>query len=124
MKPRDSTPTTTSTLSDRYLAARWSITYRHAGPSFRSVVMSLKRMPSVGKSLMSRILARSSASSMAPHPKPGLRRRQQRRPRATRRRGSAPDRELGRRDAALGGCEVDDGLLVGLDVDAHLPQPD
>src|SRR5206468_7022722 len=41
-----------------------STTARKAGPSFRRVVMSLKRMPSVGKSLMSRILARSAATSM------------------------------------------------------------
>src|SRR2546428_8615478 len=41
-----------------------STTARKAGPSFRRVVMSLKRIPSVGKSLMSRILARSSATFM------------------------------------------------------------
>ena len=41
------------------------MTEAHAGPSRRSVVMSLKRMPSVGKSLMSRIFARSSSTSMA-----------------------------------------------------------
>ena len=34
--------------------------------------MSLKRMPSVGKSLMSRILALSSATSMTSFPPPGL----------------------------------------------------
>src|SRR5205823_4121578 len=34
-------------------------------PSFKSVVMSLKRMPSVGKSLMSRIFARRSSTFMA-----------------------------------------------------------
>src|SRR5215813_2603872 len=64
MNPRDSTPTTTSTLAARYRAARWSITERHASPSLRSVVMSLKRMPSVGKSLISRIFAVSEATSM------------------------------------------------------------
>src|SRR6266850_915378 len=41
------------------------MTAAHAGPSLSSVVMSLKRMPSVGKSLMSRIFARSSSTSMA-----------------------------------------------------------
>src|SRR5712691_2227554 len=41
------------------------MTQRNAGPSFRRVVMSLKRIPSVGKSLMSRIFARSSATSIA-----------------------------------------------------------
>src|SRR5262249_46007146 len=40
------------------------MTARHAGPSLRSVVMSRKRMPSVGKSWMSRILARSSSASI------------------------------------------------------------
>src|SRR5215468_5744008 len=44
------------------------MTNRKAGPSFRRVVMSLKRIPSVGKSLISRILARSSAISMARPP--------------------------------------------------------
>src|SRR6202008_3547451 len=42
------------------------MTEAHAGPSLRSVVMSLKRMPSVGKSLMSRIFALRSAMCMAP----------------------------------------------------------
>src|SRR5687768_9482212 len=64
MNPRDSIPTTTSICSPRYLSASMSTTARKAGPSLSSVVMSLKRMPSVGKSLMSRILARSSAISM------------------------------------------------------------
>ncbi len=41
------------------------MTRRKAGPSFSRVVMSLKRIPSVGKSLMSRIFARSSATSIA-----------------------------------------------------------
>src|SRR2546427_12581984 len=40
------------------------MTYRNAGPSLRSVVMSLKRIPSVGKSLMSRIFALRSAMSI------------------------------------------------------------
>src|SRR2546427_12473246 len=40
------------------------MTYRNAGPSLRSVVMSLKRIPSVGKSLMSRIFALRSAISI------------------------------------------------------------
>src|SRR5882762_1392517 len=64
MKPRDSTPTTTSMEPFGYFAARCSMTDAHAGASLSSVVMSLKRMPSVGKSLMSRILARSAATSM------------------------------------------------------------
>src|SRR6266436_4570035 len=64
MKPRDSTPTTTSIEPFGYFAARCSMTDAHAGASLSSVVMSLKRMPSVGKSLMSRILARSAATSM------------------------------------------------------------
>src|SRR6266545_3618432 len=41
------------------------MTEAQAGPSLSSVVMSLKRIPSVGKSLMSRIFARSSLTSMA-----------------------------------------------------------
>src|SRR2546428_8599075 len=41
-----------------------STTARKAGPSFRRVVMSLKRIPSVGTSLMSLFLARSSATFM------------------------------------------------------------
>src|SRR3989338_2134321 len=40
------------------------MTEAQAGPSLRSVVMSLKRIPSVGKSLMSRIFERSSATFM------------------------------------------------------------
>src|SRR3990172_3060754 len=56
MKPRDSTATTTSTRACWYFFASWSTTYENAGGSFNSVVMSLKRTPSVGKSLMSRIL--------------------------------------------------------------------
>src|SRR6185295_9132736 len=40
------------------------MTEAQAGPSLSSVVMSLKRMPSVGKSLMSRIFARSASTSM------------------------------------------------------------
>src|SRR6266852_3110353 len=64
MKPRDSTPTTTSTLPRPCRAARCSITAVQAGPSLSSVVMSLKRMPSVGKSLMSRIFALRAATSM------------------------------------------------------------
>src|SRR5687768_13433144 len=64
MNPRDSIPTTTSICSPRYFSESMSTTARKAGPSLSSVVMSLKRMPSVGKSLMSRILARSSAMSM------------------------------------------------------------
>src|SRR6185503_9392989 len=52
------------------------MTDAHAGPSLSSVVMSLKRMPSVGKSLMSRIFARSASTSMAAGILPaGLRRR-------------------------------------------------
>src|SRR5713226_6094271 len=41
------------------------MTARKAGPSFSRVVMSLKRIPSVGKFLMSRIFARSSVTSIA-----------------------------------------------------------
>src|SRR6266567_3638349 len=41
-----------------------SITDVQAGPSLSSVVMSLKRMPSVGKSLISRIFALRAATSM------------------------------------------------------------
>src|SRR5580704_5056960 len=40
------------------------MTDAQAGPSRSSVVMSLKRMPSVGKSLISRIFFRSSETSM------------------------------------------------------------
>src|SRR5439155_241574 len=64
MKPRDSTPTTTSTEPLGYFAARCSMTDAHAGASLSRVVMSLKRIPSVGKSLISRILALSEATSM------------------------------------------------------------
>src|SRR2546428_6653997 len=57
--PIYSTATTTSIRSCWYRRTNVSTTYRNAGPSFRSVVMSLKRIPSVGKFLMSRIFARS-----------------------------------------------------------------
>src|SRR5512132_2111701 len=40
------------------------MTDAHAGASLSSVVMSLRRIPSVGKSLISRILALSEATSM------------------------------------------------------------
>src|SRR5438876_2998176 len=40
------------------------MTALQAGPSFSSVVISLKRMPSAGKSLISRIFARSSAAGI------------------------------------------------------------
>src|SRR2546427_6340035 len=63
-KPRDSMATTTSIRSCWYRRTNVSTTYRNAGPSFRSVVMSLKRIPSVGKFLMSRIFALRSATSM------------------------------------------------------------
>src|SRR5712691_2583361 len=65
MKPRDSTPTTMSISDVWYLDARWSMTDAQAGPSLSKVVMSLKSIPSLGKSLISRIFALSSASSIA-----------------------------------------------------------
>src|SRR5216683_5279141 len=61
MKPRDSIPTTASIFLAPIFASSPSIAAAKASPSLRRVVMSLKRIPGLGKSGTSRIrLARSS----------------------------------------------------------------
>src|SRR5437870_3749662 len=61
MNPRDSIPTTASIFFSPILARRPSMAALNASPSFRRVVMSLKRIPGFGKSGTSRIrLARLS----------------------------------------------------------------
>ena len=57
-------------LADERCASRSSAMWSARG-SARSGVMSLKRMPGLGKSLMSRILARSSATSISTSPPSG-----------------------------------------------------
>src|SRR5439155_17675032 len=56
MNPRDSMPTTTSIFFPPIFARRPSIAAANESPSLRSVVMSLKRIPGLGKSGTSRIL--------------------------------------------------------------------
>src|SRR5438132_8343097 len=55
MKPRDSIPTTASIFLLPILARSPSIAAWNASPSFRRVVMSLKRIPGFGKSGTSRM---------------------------------------------------------------------
>ena len=65
MKPRDSMPTTTSTRFVPTAARSPSIAALKSGPSFRRVVMSLKRIPGLGKSEMSRMLLARSPFTVA-----------------------------------------------------------
>src|SRR6266511_4062543 len=65
MKPRDSMPTTTSTSRVPMRSMSPSTAALNDSPSLRSVVMSLKRIPGLGKSGMSRMREARSFSVTA-----------------------------------------------------------